>query len=357
MSLPSKSQLLELPFKDAVAIIRQRIESLSISNLHSEHASLIECVQALRAQLPRVSKKKLLEPISPQKPGRPPEAYTIDREKYPEIQRLTDDYELADLRIANQKRKGSKLPKALRRQRLELRAEYDQNVEKIFLETGMPDEVAKYSQYKEALARWNQQKAKYDQDQKRYIKDLQIYQGRLRFPGKKHGKNTTTEIRHRILDNLIKELERKLADQGTKYPVDRKLTWELLPKGSLGLRELYNFIEDHGIARRDGFEKSRLDFAYMLGPSSVYVGRNEFDGYFVFTFQKTKRVLLENPFYGNAAFVFHSDWVALSRLSRTELTRFYKGSVDRIMHRGTASSWKQDIRKSLKIPTLSKTTE
>ena len=59
----------------------------------------------------------------------------------------------------------------------------------------------------------------------------------------------------------------------------------------------------------------------------------------LFLFPKTAKVLLENPFYGNAAFIFHSDWKILSKLSRTELTINGRGKVDRVIHSGPAFNW------------------
>jgi precorrin isomerase len=60
-------------------------------------------------------------------------------------------------------------------------------------------------------------------------------------------------------------------------------------------------------------------------------------------------VLLENPFYGNAAYIFNSDWTSLSKLSRTELTRSHRKIVERVSHASGSLDWKKRIKYKLEL--------
>ena len=93
----------------------------------------------------------------------------------------------------------------------------------------------------------------------------------------------------------------------------------------------------------------RLKFAYGLSPHSIYIGLDKFDGYLAFVFAGTKKVLLECPMEGNAAYIFSESWEKLSRLSKTELLSQHSQVVRRVVHR-ESTNWKREITRLLGYP-------
>lgn len=115
----------------------------------------------------------------------------------------------------------------------------------------------------------------------------------------------------------------------------RRLPWLLLPPGELSVERLRSHYA--ALAQRDPdfrYEPERIEKAFLLEPEECYVGTNEFDGYVVFTFAETDRVLLECPVYGNAVYVLGHDWRRLSKLSKGELLSGRPGGVTKIVHKG-----------------------
>lgn len=71
---------------------------------------------------------------------------------------------------------------------------------------------------------------------------------------------------------------------------------------------------------------------------SVYqyhLGINEYEGYIVFEFDHTPKVLIDCPIAGNAIYVIDEDWERRARLTKQELQADEK--VTRIVHQGTGS--------------------
>lgn len=157
------------------------------------------------------------------------------------------------------------------------------------------------------------------------------------------------QTKHKKLDDLREELKRKLDNSTVESTATGRLPWDLLPRGNLGLREINQIIVERKIDSKKGFEWERIEFAYSLNPKKIYVGRSEFSGYFVFIFSNTKKVLLENPFYGNAAYIFNSDWTSLSKLSRSELTRSHHKIVERVSHAAGSLDWKERLKYKLEL--------
>jgi len=81
-----------------------------------------------------------------------------------------------------------------------------------------------------------------------------------------------------------------------------------------------------------------------LDPEQCYVGKDEFEGYIVFTFAHTPNALLECPVFGNAIYIINSDWERLSRMTKQELRR--SPEVTRIIHK---PNWFQRVKRELGI--------
>lgn len=138
--------------------------------------------------------------------------------------------------------------------------------------------------------------------------------------------------RARIAENLGGRIARAFGPGG--IAAAGRLPWELLPPGKRTRAEVLAYYETLSRQRPDErYDPGRMRRAFSLGPEAWYVSSNEFDGYIVFTFARTDKVLLECPKVGNAIYVLGADWKRLSKMSKSELLA---GShvVARVEHRG-----------------------
>lgn len=131
--------------------------------------------------------------------------------------------------------------------------------------------------------------------------------------------------------------------------VARKVPRRILPPG----KQLFAHVEDHfdEVCRRNPgreYEWQRLSFVMTLDPIDVCISNEGFDGYYMFLFHKTGRVLLENCEKGNAAYVLFEDWGKLSRLTKQELRDTCRGQHARVCH-AEGSDWKKGVRLALDI--------
>lgn len=147
-----------------------------------------------------------------------------------------------------------------------------------------------------------------------------------------------------------------LTDADPSVPIPglsgvRKVNWRFLPNpASLSSRELLDILKQH-FAKHSGkgflhFEIDRIEFALTLEPEAIFVGLEEFAGYYAFTFPG-EMVLFECPAYGNAAYVVKGDWRLLSQQFKAQLER--QGA--RIIH--NSGSWRWRVKQALKTASKS----
>jgi hypothetical protein len=140
----------------------------------------------------------------------------------------------------------------------------------------------------------------------------------------------------KIVVRLSKEIKRAIEVGGT---IER-VNWKLLPKGE-GLGDAFrNHLE--GVRRQTRgkqYDPGSLDKNWTLRPERIFVGQDEFDGYYVFVFEKYPVAVLECPWVGNALYLISKDrWVALSRLSKSSLLDSDCRDVERLIH-GPSGDW------------------
>ena len=75
-----------------------------------------------------------------------------------------------------------------------------------------------------------------------------------------------------------------------------------------------------------------------------YIGNELWDGYVVFEFGGTKKVVLECPVEGNATYVLSGDWKRMVGHSKAYLRQEFPNSCTKIVHKG---DWLDRIRYSL----------
>ena len=154
---------------------------------------------------------------------------------------------------------------------------------------------------------------------------------------------------HRIFDSLPIEMQRVLAKlpstEDVSAPVER-LPWHILPPGEhpfpAVLEHFRVLAERHPSVE---YDHTRLEKLNSLGPTAVYVGVDEFEGYVVFNFEHYAAAVLDCPIVGNAVYVMRDrDWVVLCQLSKAELLTQHRSRVRRIVHSG---GWFERVRRHL----------
>lgn len=116
-------------------------------------------------------------------------------------------------------------------------------------------------------------------------------------------------------------------------PVER-LPWHILPPGEHPFPAILEHLR--ALAQRNPtveYDHTRLEKLNSLGPTSIYIGVEEFDGYFVFCFPQYSAAVLDCPRVGNAIYLMReSDWKTLCRLTKAELLARHHAGVRRIVH-------------------------
>ncbi len=152
-------------------------------------------------------------------------------------------------------------------------------------------------------------------------------------------------LRLRIAKRVRRDIER--AFEFGDVPATARLPWRVLPPGELSVGNVLRHYE--GLQRRNPhvvYDKERIAKAFSLRPDRCYVGSDEFEGYIVFAFSHTEKVLLECPVFGNAIYVIHSDWRRLSKTTKQDLLSRRSREVTRIFHRG---DWFSRVKRALEI--------
>lgn len=107
--------------------------------------------------------------------------------------------------------------------------------------------------------------------------------------------------------------------------------WEFFPPGP-GLEYTFDWVK---IRLNQRFPEARFDFERIASlisfqPEVLHFGSGDFnDGYIAFVFPNG-RVALESPVVGNALYLFHSDWIDLSRKPKLELRDMMKHGDRRV---------------------------
>jgi hypothetical protein len=150
----------------------------------------------------------------------------------------------------------------------------------------------------------------------------------------------------RIAENRKKELQ-QLLNTNDWPPVER-VPWRILPPGEWPV-DLGGWSAILPCKSDLPPQPERLDYAKSLGAVRIVVGQmGDFDSYASFHYPNSKRVLLESPEYGNAAYVLNGNWEQLSRLTKFELTRSHRHEIKRISHRDDGM-WRRTLRQALNL--------
>lgn len=140
----------------------------------------------------------------------------------------------------------------------------------------------------------------------------------------------------------------QIFDDEYNFTIDKKnikrCDWEILPKGiKIYVDKKMKEKEQEKNTKRRDFNQGRSDYLQKTNYEDIYVGKNEFDGYYVFKYKNF--CILENGFYGNATYIIPSlSWEELTKKTKQELIS-ESLMIDRIIHQ---SNWIECIKKHLK---------
>lgn len=158
----------------------------------------------------------------------------------------------------------------------------------------------------------------------------------------------TSSTKHKEVSGEVEKPRPLIVVDEEKIPILEKLPWRILPEGDWNLETIErHFARLEGRIRWQGtqFDYTRLkQVTNVLRPSYCYIGQDEFEGYVVFGFHRTVKVVLECPIYGNATYVVGRDWEKIAHLTKKEIRLQHANRVKRVIH---SKNWVDRIKECL----------
>lgn len=212
--------------------------------------------------------------------------------------------------------------------------------------------IRESERWEELHQQWEELHQKWVENFQAWLKEDALYESRLpefREKIRRHGElleaNKESIPLKKIIVRLSKEIERAIEIGG----VIEKVNWKILPSGEALGEAFNNHLE--GIGRRfrgKECEPGRLERIWELSPERIFVGQDEFEGYYVFLFKEYSVAVLECPWVGNALYLIRKDrWEALSKLSKRTLLEGGCREVERLIH-GSSGDWFEKLCSKLK---------
>ena len=144
-----------------------------------------------------------------------------------------------------------------------------------------------------------------------------------------------------VIENLKESRDRIFAGSRQKMIV-KEIFWDLLPQGEWKTEGLIKTFKGYGWSK-DEFDESRLtQIIKTLKPTICYIGKEKFQGYVVFGFDLSEKVVLECPKYGNAIYIIEDNWQEITKLSKWEARQLSQVTV--IRHSDT---WFERLKENL----------
>lgn len=348
--LPTREEAQSMHFSDLAKVLRLFVEESKkqgiIPSALSEASELVKILSGCIPVEQPPPEPAPLEPLEPpSKPLRPPPLICNNSE----YKRVKSEHNAKIAELNGKLRRSSKwTQKVIKREVKDLTKQRDQALTYIalsehptpFAEKWLAQKRA-YDEFEREVAIFGKRGAIYEQRRKAHLADFGQWQAK--YDNQRNEYNTY----QRIADHLKNDIQHLIS--GDLQPRVEKLWWRFLPPGEDGINVLANAIEN--LHKKDPelrIDEARIHFAQALKPSHIFVGEDEFQGYFAFVFEQTQRVLLDNPIEGNAAYVFFKDWKELSRFPKFYLLRNYPHKVERVIHR-ESGQWKSELRRLLRL--------
>lgn len=126
-----------------------------------------------------------------------------------------------------------------------------------------------------------------------------------------------------------------------------RLNWELLPPGVNPWKRVGDQVKKIAQGNSSG-EKAMIAERFkqieIYQPDQVAIGLGGFAGYLVFGFKDKNIYLLESLRYGNATYIFGTDWQTLSQMTKAEILQ-NNLHTRRIIH---SDNWDTEIKQLFK---------
>jgi hypothetical protein len=329
--------------------IRHRISEIpATASGASERSKAIselqEMVALLRSKIPIQVPPVPLPPeapIPPTEPLPPPRLRTVRNDETIEVKRRIDAI-IAEKQDQLHATRFKRTRKRLDVEIASLRRQIEEEVMDISLRNLPAEESETYRAARAAQLDYKEAVERFRRDWKRYLKLTAEYRISLNTWKGRYSKGAEERRKYEI---VVANIEREVESL-KRWLALTIVPWHMLPPGARGSALLGHIGRKQRNNPKRLCDIERVNYALSLSPSEIIVGEEEFDGYYAFLFDDTKHVLLENPWEGNAAFVFFEEWKRLSRMTKQELFRHEQGRFCRVLHR-TDSDWKKRIRRSL----------
>jgi hypothetical protein len=139
-----------------------------------------------------------------------------------------------------------------------------------------------------------------------------------------------------------------VTSSSSNWQDEQNFEWELLPVDHNGKPTVdYDKVADalgipQGSAIRDTF-KERYSTIRGMDPKTIRYGNTGFARYVAFEFDNA--VVLENYYYGNAAYIMYENWQELSKRTRLDLLSDPSARFERVVHTG---DWKGKLKEAIR---------
>jgi hypothetical protein len=351
MSLPTQQEAITMPFPDLARSLRKVLEEAKTQLTSPPQLMMEELVCVLESKIPK-SPQRPLDPLLPPKTKLPPEPNRPDLPYTPSSSYKQVDQQFKKLRrrYENKLKNCYDPPTSIHLKNLlkELPTKREKALDDITISEADEKTINIWKKWRKESNNWRSEIRNLELSHEREIEENFLSPHRARLAKWEHETETwrrTHELPIKIIKGLRTDITRFF--EGFCSITVERVHWRILPPGETGERRLREAIRNYQQRHPElRINQDRINFALSFKPTHCYVGEEGFDGYFAFEFDKTSKVLLENPIEGNALYIFRTDWRRLSKLSKTELLHDHKRQFRRIFHQ---DGWRKRLRKVLGI--------
>lgn len=147
---------------------------------------------------------------------------------------------------------------------------------------------------------------------------------------------------------MVEKLRRKIERVFRPAVPVTEYQWESVPPGENPVDAIArSFKEWHQRNPRVAYDEDRIEKARSLKPKRGYTGKRKFDGYFIYDFDYTEKMIMECPIYGNAIFVLGPSLEPERWLQMKKRQIMEHPEATRIPHR---EGWFDKVREELGAP-------
>lgn len=136
------------------------------------------------------------------------------------------------------------------------------------------------------------------------VRDIKKLEYDIHFRGAGYRWSGGTESAPPTPSQMVERLRRKIERAFRPVMAVTQYQWESVPPGENPVDAIArSFKEWHQRNPRAAYDEGRIEKARSLKPKRGFTGKRGFDGYFIYAFDYTEKMIMECPFYGNAIFV------------------------------------------------------